>query len=213
MVVLLLSVGGVGCTTYDLDDQPLRAQFQPRWEVNEVAYEDEEVGTVERAGRNVRDGMTGIIDNWFQGIFAVATIAPFTGYSVQKIAIMLGDIVGLIDDNPWTEHVFKGILSRQLLRFGSGARNYLPTLSGIHQHTFEGPKFTVIDYVGNEAFHTKVYGRPSALATFFGIVAADFFIRPAGNFITIFGAREAGNSVNEFGFDVIQFTIDEVNFY
>lgn len=214
--ILLMTMGALmfgGCTTYDPADQPMRAQFQPRWEVNEVPYEAEEVGTFERAGRNVRDGMVGIVDNWAQGAFSVFMILPVSGYSAEKLAIMLGDVIGLIDDNAYTEHVFKGIVSRQFLRFGSGARDFLPALSGLHQHTFEGPKFTVLDYVGPDTFHTKVYGRPSAVTVLLGVVTADFFIRPAGNFITIFGARETGNKLNETGFDVIQYSIDEFNFF
>ena len=62
---LLLCLGTClgGCTTFK--PGKLWNNFQPRWKVNEVPYE--EASRLEKAGRNVRDGLVGIVDNIFQG--------------------------------------------------------------------------------------------------------------------------------------------------
>ena len=160
------------------------------------------------ARANVRDGFLGIFDNFFQGIVAVSVTASTTGFVVQKLATIMGDLIGLLDDNAVSEHIAKGILSQQFLKFGSSARTYLETMGAIHGTTFEGPKFTLLDYVGNDTFHVKVYGKPSGLTTTGGILLADFFIRPAGNFILMFGARGPAQAVDEFGLKVIQKTTE-----
>jgi len=191
-----------GCTTFDPDDRPLKTKYSPRWALNEVPYE--EVNVFEKSGRNVRDGLTGIVDNLVQGVGSGFIIAGTTGYIVQKGSIMVGDVVGLLDDNAYSEHVFKGVISKQFLKLGSQAQGFIPALSGLHEHTFEGPKFTILDYVGPERFHTQVYGAPSGVGAFFGVVAGDILIRPAGNIILIFGAKETAKKVDDFGLNVIQ---------
>lgn len=191
-----------GCTTFNPDDRPLKTRYSPRWAVNEVPYE--EVDVFEKSGRNVRDGLTGVVDNLVQGVGSGFLIVGTTGYLVQKGSIIVGDVVGLIDDNAYSEHVFKGVISKQFLKLGSQANGFIPALSGLHEHTFEGPKYTVLDYVGPERFHTKVYGAPSGVGTLFGVIAGDLLIRPTGNIILIFGGRETAKKVDDFGFSVIQ---------
>jgi hypothetical protein len=209
LVALLLACMLTGCTTFDRDDKPLQSKFSPRWAVNEVPYE--EVGRAEQVGRNVRDGLTGIVDNVVQGAASGFMIAGTTGYLVQKGATILGDVIGLIDDNDYTEHVFKGVISKQFLKFGAQANGMLPALSGMHEYTFQGEPKTVLDYVGPERFHTKVYGRPSGVTTLVGVVAADFLIRPTGNLVMIFGGRETGEKIDKFGLELIQ-TSTEIPF-
>ena len=201
---LLLCLGMClgGCTTFE--PGKLWNNFHPRWKVNEVPYEDEEVGLLEKSGRNVRDGLLGIVDNIFQGAFSIGLIAPFTGLVAQKVGTMAGDVIGLIDDNAYTEHVFKGILSRQFLKFGSTAQGFLPTLGKVHQVVLEGPEHSIADYIGNETFHTKVYGRPSAVTSLLGTMTADLIVRPMGNFVLIFGFRDQAQAVDKFGLDLIQ---------
>lgn len=195
-----------GCTTFNPDDRPLKSKYSPRWAVNEVPYEEVEV--FEKSGRNVRDGLTGLVDSVVQGAFSGFMIAGTTGYVVQKTAIVVGDVVGLVDDNAYTEHVFKGIISKQFLKFGAQGSGFVEGLGGIHEHTFEGPKLTVLDYVGPKTFHTKVYGSPSGVGALVGVILGDFLIRPTGNIVMIFGARETGEKIDDFGFSVIQTTMD-----
>lgn len=203
-LIAFAAMAVTGCTTLDPEQNKLRSRFLPRWETNEVPYE--EAGPVEKVGRNVRDGTINMIDNFFQGGFAVFTIAPTSGYVVQKLAIVGGDVIGLIDDNEITEHVFKGIISRQFLKFGSTARDFPSTLGAIHSRTFDTEERGILDYVGNKTFHTEVYGAPGAIPTFVGVVLADFLIRPAGNLIMVFGFRKTAGKVDEFGLDVLEAT-------
>jgi hypothetical protein len=191
-----------GCTTLDPEKNRLRSKFLPRWETNEVPYE--EAGAFEKAGRNVRDGLINFIDCYFQGAFATFTIAPTSGYIVQKLSIMGGDVIGLIDDNEITEHAFKGIISRQFLKFGSQARDFPATLGAIHSTTIDAPERGILDYVGDKTFHTEAYGAPSAITTLGGVVLADFIIRPAGNLIMVFGFRKTADKIDEFGLDVLK---------
>jgi hypothetical protein len=202
VALLLPTMILTGCTTFNPDDRPLKTKYSPRWELNEVPYE--EVTVLEKSGRNVRDGLTGIVDNLVQGLGSGFLIIGTSGYVIQKATIMIGDVIGLIDDNSYSEHVFKGVISKQFLKFGSGASDFIPALSGLHEHTFEGPKYTILDYVGPETFHTKVYGTPSGVGALFGVIAGDLIIRPSGNFILIFGAKDQAKKIDEFGLGVIQ---------
>lgn len=203
-LVAIMSVLAIltGCTTFNPDDKPLQTKFSPRWALNEVPYED--VGVLEKSGRNVRDGLTGIVDNLVQGVGTAFLVAGTSGYLVQKVAIIVGDVVGLLDDNPYSEHVFKGVISKQFLKFGSGAQAFLPAVSGLHEHTFEGPKLSVLDYVGPEYFHDKAYLQPSGVGTFVGVVVGDILIRPAGNVVLIFGGKETAAKIDQYGLDFIQ---------
>lgn len=192
-----------GCTTVSKEESPLRARFLPRWEVNEAA--DEEVGRGERAARNVRDGLVGFVDSFVQGAYsAFLTAWPTGSYLTYKTATFAGDVVGLIDDNEYSEHVFKGVFSRQLLRFGSGARPLMGTLGALHGKAFESPEHGVLDYVGNERFHTKVYGAPSGILLIGAIVGSDFAVRPAGNLILIFGGAKTASKLDKIGLDLIE---------
>lgn len=199
-LILAMQLGG--CTTLDPEKNKLRAKFLPRWETNEVPFEEARFD--EKIGRNIRDGFIGMIDDMFQGLFAVFTISPTTGFIVQKISTMVGDGIGLLDDNDYSEHIFKGIISRQFLKFGAQARDFTSTMGQIHGITINAPEHGVLDYVGDEAFHTKAYGAPSALTTLFGVVTADFLIRPAGHFIMIFGLRDAAGKIDETGLKLVE---------
>ncbi len=215
---LLLSVLSLtGCQTLDRktfeEKYPFKAKYSPRWDqTNEIPYE--ETAAVDKFGRNIRDGLTGIGQNFVQALMSFVSISPYTGFGpgtglmVQKLSTMGGDAFGLVDDNAYTRHVFLGFFSRQFLRFGSSAQRFTETLGGIQDTTFEGPKHTTMDYVGNETFHTKVYGRPSAVTALVGVLAVDLTVRPVGNFLVIFGAREKAKKVDKAGLDMIQKCLD-----
>jgi hypothetical protein len=202
--------GAFGCKTVPRDEfpdkYPLRAKYSPRWDTNETPLE--EAGRVDRIGRNIRDGMVGVVNNWVQGGFTLMTISPTSGYIVQKGSIILGDVIGLLDDNEWTEHIFLGVISRQFLRFGTKAQEFTGTMGAIHDTTFDDPKHQTLDIVGPETFHVKVYGRPSALGAFGASAVADFVVRPAGNFLVVFGARDTAKKVDQAGLDLIQMGMD-----
>ena len=213
-LAIVLGLTILGCTTVDPSKDNIRRNFSPRWTTNEIPFEDAEPR--EQVGRNIRDGIVGFFDSFFQGAFTLVLVASPTGTIGQKLGTILGDVVGLIDDNEYTEHVFAGILSRQLLRFGTSARNMAGSLAMLHGVTFdiweEGEEPTILDYTNNNMFHTKVYGKPSVLAVIGATVVSDFMIRPAGFFITIFGQRESGQDLDEMGLNLLE-SAAKVNFY
>lgn len=208
-----------GCTTIPRSEfaekSPLRAKYSPRWDTNEVDYDwkSEEnpskgLNPIEKGGRNFRDGFIGVINNFVQATFAVFTISPTSGYVVEKTAIMTGDVIGLIDDNEITEHVFLGILSRQFLRFGTGVQDFSGTMGAIHDTNFDAPVLSTVDIVGPKMFHTKAYGKPSAIFTAVGVLGGDLIVRPAGNFVLMFGGRKTQEKIDKFGLDLIQYSME-----
>ncbi|GEM_PF-3165584 len=204
-VVACLALALSGCATISKEEKQTRREWLPlpRWYTDEVPYE--QAGAVDRFGRNLRDGVTGIIDNAVQGAYSILLIGPTSGFLVQKLAVIGGDLIGLIDDNDLTEHVFRGLLSRQLLRFGATQLRFLETLGHLHRdQPFVGPQRGIKDFVGDTTFHTAVYGPPSAIFVLGGVVIADFVVRPAGNVVRIFQWRSVSEKIDKAGIDLIQ---------
>ncbi len=50
----------------------------------------------------------------------------------------------------------------------------------------------------------RACGRPSILVSLGGIVVSDFLVRPAGNLLMIFGMRETGESMDQWGKGLIE---------
>ena len=174
-----------------------------RWELEENPYD--RMSMLEKCGSNLRMGVLGVIDSFANGLFSgFAILTPAGGSLVSKLATIVGDVVGLVDNNPATKYVTQGILSRQLLRFGVGARGLHTKLGIIHDTEFMGKNLDNDAYLGDVAFHTEVYGHQSNLATLGTVILGDILIRPAGYLITIFGARDTGQRMNEYGLDLIQ---------
>ena len=59
-------------------------------------------------------------------------------------------------------------------------------------------------YVGDTAFHPQAYIRPSIVFGLGGIVVSNFVVRPVGNVLMIFGLRETGESIDQWGIDLIE---------
>ena len=197
IVIVALALGGVAV--------PGSAQAQDierRWDHTEKAFED--MNIAQKIGSNARKGVVGLIDSVAQGAFSAFAIVWPTGFLGSKLATFAGDVVGLIDNNVATQHVTQGILSRQLLRFGSGAKGMPKALGNIHDTEFDAPAMELEDFVGNQTFHTKAYVQPSALATLGAVVCSNLLVRPAGSLITIFGARSQGEAMHEWGIDLIE---------
>jgi hypothetical protein len=182
----------------------LRAdEIERRWDRPEMPYAD--MNIPQKIGSNVRHGFVGLVDSVFQGAFsAFALLSPWGGYAARKVGTFAGDVVGLVDDNPVTSHVFRGVLSRQLLRLGAGGQGLPKGIALIHDTTFDVPTLGTEAYVDDRMFHTNAYVHHSVLTTIGGVVLSNLLIRPAGSLITIFGARETGDSMHEFGIDLIE---------
>jgi len=176
------------------------------WQVDERPYE--QAPWYSKAGRNLRDGSVGLVDNAVQGATSMLVLVWQTGLVTQKAATLTGDIVALVDNNHYSQHVFAGVVSRHLLRFGARSRGIDNALSGIHDRRFSAPELPISAYVGKQTFHSEAYVWPSAIALVGACVAADFLIRPAGNLLTIFGARDLGNQLDETGLELIDAAFD-----
>ena len=78
------------------------------WEVDEKP-----AGPAVRALRNFRDGVLGLLDD--------ATDLQLAAFSEASLLLSTGlmagsDLVGLVDDNPVSQHVFKGVASKSLAK-------------------------------------------------------------------------------------------------
>ena len=192
------------------------------WEVEESADAPIPV----QALRNVRDGFLGLGDAWFEantaffGVFCLAASQLSMGFS---------DALGLVDDNPVSQHVLKGILSKNLAKTAylwhvAGAESLLgghgmeaerwaardvaalnPLLSEADQEAVAGPlPLDPLDFVGEGYFHGRTY-RPQALLKGLGAVAAaDVVLRPAASVLRIVQLRGAGDSLERTGNDLVR---------
>ena len=198
-----IRIYGLACILVLSFSSPALADGHLRWEFPQTPYAERNIP--EKVGTNVRDGLVGTFDSVAQGAFSVFAIAsPWGGFLVRKVSTVVGDVVGLVDNNPVTRHVFKGVLSRQLLRLGAGAQGFTAGMSILHDTEFTGPGHGPEVFTGNVMFHTDAYVAPSALAVLGGTLISNVLVRPAGGLLTIFGARETGEKLNQTGLDLIQ---------
>ena len=198
IVIVALALGGVV-----VPGSAQAQEIERRWDHTEKAFED--MNIAQKIGSNARKGVVGLIDSVAQGAFsAFAILTPAGGFLASKLMTVAGDVVGLVDNNVATQHVTQGILSRQLLRFGTGAKGMPRALGNIHDTEFEAPAMELEDFVGNQTFHTRAYVQPSALATLGAVVCSNLLVRPAGSLITIFGLRSQGEAMHEWGIDLIE---------
>jgi hypothetical protein len=192
------------------------------WEVSERADPPVPV----QALRNVRDGVLGLGDAWFEantaffGVFCLAASQLSMGFS---------DVVGLLDDNPASQYVLKGILSKNLAKTAylwhvAGAESLLgghgmeaerwaardvaalnPLLSEEDQEAVAGPlPLEPLDFVGEAWFHGRAY-RPHVLALDLGAVAAaDVVLRPAGGILRVLQLRAAGDALERTGNELVR---------
>ena len=200
--VVLLAVCCCLLVALSLAPQATAQELERRWDLQETPYEDKHIAA--KIGCNVRDGLVGCVDSLCQGLLSgVVLLSPWGGFTTKKVVTIVGDVVGLVDNNIATQYVFKGILSRQLLRYGAGNSGIVRGLGGIHDTAYAGPRMPLEAYVGDQYFHTRAYVAPSALTMLGGVVAADILIRPAGHLLMIFGARGTGEAMDAFGIDLI----------
>jgi hypothetical protein len=179
-----------------------------RWDLAEKDFAQKNMA--EKIGTNVRDGFVGIFDSLGQGLFSgMLILSPYGGIVLAKVSTLVGDVVGLVDNNPATKHVTNGFLSRHFLRLGSMAARLPNGLNVIHDmDTMKGPKITLNEYIGPQYFHTDAYLTHSVFASTGAVIVSDILIRPAGSFITIFGFRDQGQKMDEMGLGLIDDSLD-----
>ena len=170
-----------------------------RWRDPDPAYS--EMGWPRKIVSNLRVGIVEFVDSLGQGLFSLFRIG--SKLAVGKVSTFVGDIVALIDHNFATQYVFQGVISRHLLRFGTRAKGLEKAIAVIHDTDYDPLGLELKDYIGHEYFHTDVWLSPSILVTAVAVVVADGIIRPLGRIITIFQFRGTGDSMNEYGKELI----------
>ncbi len=156
-----------------------------------------------KIGSNVRDGAVNLVDSVGQGLITGYTVVLF-GTAVPKAATFLGDVVGLVDNNPVTKHVLNGVLSRHLLRLGVGSQGAPGAAAFIHDTEWDIQTAPIDAYVGDRVFRPDVYAHPSIVGGLVGVVIGDIVVRPFGSIITIFGARETGERIDAQGISIVE---------
>ena len=199
----LVIAGSAGCVSV----RPGSGPNERRWEIDEEPYE--QLSTPRKIGTNVGNGLVGFFDSFAQGFMSgVSILTPYGGFIVSKIGTVVGDLVGLIDDNEVTQPVFQGVLSRQFLRFGTRARGLPAALALLHDAEFDFPTLEVEDYTGDQMFHTDAYLQPSAVVALGAVIVSDIVVRPVGNLCLVFGAREQAAEMDEFGLELIEMSLN-----
>lgn len=196
------------------------------WEVEESTDATAPV----RAARNVRDGVIGLGDAFFDantavfGCFALAASQLFMG---------AGDLVGLVDDNPVTQHVSKGVLSKQLAKVGylwhvAGAESLLgshgleverwatgdvatlnPLLSDEDVAELEGPlPRAPLAFVEDSMFHADAYQPAAPFADLGAALVADVVLRPAASVLRIAQLPERADAIEATASDWFRRTLE-----
>jgi len=185
------------------------------WEVEE----DPNASAPVLAARNVRDGLLGFGDAYFDG-----NTALFGAFALLASQLCMGasDAIGLVDDNPVTQHVTKGILSKNaakiaLLWHNAGVDSLLgshglevehwtrgrvaelnPLLSEEDVHDIEGPlPLDPLVFVGEGLIHTQVYRPLAPFVDLGAAVVVDGALRPAASVLRILQMKKTADSLDE----------------
>ena len=179
---------------------PVSAQQSRAWDLEETPYEQRTLPA--KIGTNVRDGLVGIFDNFGQAVFSAFHL---TNGLFRKASTFTGDVVGLVDNNPLTEQVLNGILSRHLLRFGSGMKHVAGDVGDTHDASWNTPTASMDDFVGPGVYlRVEAYANNSTLAGLGAVVISNGVVRPLGNLILIFGGRKMAGEMDEWGLDLVE---------
>jgi hypothetical protein len=185
------------------------------WQV----HEREPAPTPIAVARNVRDGAIGLADLYFD-----ANTALFGCFSLaaSQLFMVAGDGVGLIDDNPVTQHVTKGLLSKNLAKVAylwhlAGAESLLgshglevdrwatrdaatlnPLLGDEDVESLEGPlPRDPLVFVEESMFHADAYQPVAPLVDLGATVVVDGVLRPAASLLRIAQAKGAADALDE----------------
>lgn len=200
---------------------PLSAQ-QLDWEV-----EEKPAGPAVTWLRGVRDGITGLFDDALDlqlGVFSEATL------TLGSVVMAASDAVGLVDDNPVTEHVFKATFSKPLaktawLLHSSGSEAILgshgieteryieSSLAGLNPLLAgEDVEWSLplepLAFAREGLLHTDVY-KARVPGSILGVsLLSDVVIRPAGNLVRIGGFHSAADRLEEQGNALVRQVVD-----
>jgi hypothetical protein len=203
-----------------------RAQ-QPQEQGFDWEVEERDRGPAVRWIRGARDGLLGLVDDVLDlslGVFAELAL------SSGQLLMAVSDGIGLVDDNPVTEHVFKAIASKSLARtayllhqsggeairgsHGLEAEWYvaqgLEQLNPLVEPQADEPRIPQdpLDFLREGLFHSEVYVRRIPGETLAASVLADGLVRPAGNLLRLIGVRDSADDLEQTGRGLIKRTVE-----
>ncbi len=170
------------------------------------------------AARNVRDGVLELGDAYFDGGTAL-----FGSFALLASQLCMGasDAIGLVDDNPVTQYVAKGVISKNvakiaLLWHDAGAESLLgshgletehwargqvaalnPLLSDADVSEIEGPlPLDPLAFVGDAMIHTEAYQPAAPFVDLGAALVVDVGLRPAASVLRIFQQRDAADALD-----------------
>jgi len=192
------------------------------WEVQE----SEDAALPVHVLRNVRDGFL-----TFGDAFMDANTALFGLFSLVagQATMAFSDVVGLVDDNPATQYVTKGILSKNLAKTAylwhvAGSESLLgghgleterwatadvaglnPLLADEDVDALTGPlPLDPLDFVGEATLHTRVYRPHAALLSLGAVAVSDVAMRPAAGLLRILQFRGTGDALDDKASDLVR---------
>jgi hypothetical protein len=192
------------------------------WEVQE----DPDAVLPVRAARNVRDGLLTFVDAFLD---ANTSVFGETSLLLAKAWMGVSDAVGLLDDNPVTQHVTKGIVSKSLaktawLLHDAGSESVLgghgleverwaredvaglnPLLADEDREALAGPlPLDPLDFVGEGSFHDEVYRTHSTVLGLGAVLVADAALRPAAGILRILQLPGPAAGLENAGNDLVR---------
>jgi len=187
------------------------------WEVEEAAEAPAPIVAV----RNVRDGVLGLGDAFFD-----VNTAVFGSFALlaSQLCMAASDGIGLVDDNPLSEHVTKGIVSKNLAKVAylwhlAGAESLLgshglererwvtaevagwsPLLSDEDVAELGGPlPLEPLAFVGEATFHADAYRPHAPFVDLGAALVVDGVMRPAASLLRIAQQGAAAHGVDARG--------------
>jgi len=177
--------------------------------------------------RGARDGVLGFFD-----CAADLQLGAFSELSLVSGALLMGasDLVGLLDDNPVSQHVFKGVASKSLAKTA-----YLFHLAGgeaiLGSHGLETEWYVErelaelnplladeetaaplplepLAFVEEGLLHADVYRAHLPGSILLTSALADGVLRPLGNLARIAGARHSADRVESFANGLVRSAIE-----
>jgi hypothetical protein len=187
------------------------------WEVPEQAGAPAPV----RVLRNLRDGVLGLGDAFFD--FNTAVFGSFA-FAASQLCIGASDVVGLVDDNPVSQYVTKGVVSKNLAKVAylwhlAGAESLLgshglekerwatsavaglnPLLADEDVAALEGPlPLDPLAFVGEATFHTGTYRPQAPFASLAAAILVDAGLRPASSLLRFAQLPERAEALDDRG--------------
>jgi hypothetical protein len=184
------------------------------WEV----HEREDAPAPILVARNLRDGALGLADVYFD---ANTALFGCVALAASQLFMITSDGVGLIDDNPVTQHVTKGVFSKSLAKIAylwhlAGAESLLgshgleaerwatrgvatlnPLLADEDVEALEGPlPREPLAFVADSLFHGEVYQPAAPLVDLGATMVVDGALRPVASLLRFAQAKDAADAVD-----------------